>query len=274
MIAELDPPHDGNDGKMMEAASVLKEAGVELITFSDSPMGRMRADSAMSAVKVAGRLQVETMPHIACRDKNVIGMGAQILGAYMNGIRNFLLVTGDPVPSGERDVVTSVYDFHSVSLMQYLARMNREHFSGDPVAYGGALNYGRKNIDAEIRRMEKKSQAGAAFFLTQPIYSDEDIERIRYIKSRIDTKIICGIMPLVSYRNALFMKNEITGIHVPDEILARYDKDMSREEAQQVGVDVAAEIAEKLKDVTDGYYFMVPFNRASMIAEILKKIRN
>lgn len=274
VIAELDPPHDGNDGKMMEAASVLKEAGVELITFSDSPMGRMRADSAMSAVKVAGRLQVETMPHIACRDKNVIGMGAQILGAYMNGIRNFLLVTGDPVPSGERDVVTSVYDFHSVSLMQYLARMNREHFSGDPVAYGGALNYGRKNIDAEIRRMEKKCQAGAAFFLTQPIYSDEDIERIRYIKSRIDTKIICGIMPLVSYRNALFMKNEITGIHVPDEILARYDKDMSREEAQQVGVDVAAEIAEKLKDVTDGYYFMVPFNRASMIAEILKKIRN
>ena len=122
--------------------------------------------------------------------------------------------------------------------------------------------------------MEKKCQAGAAFFLTQPIYSDEDIERIRYIKSRIDTKIICGIMPLVSYRNALFMKNEITGIHVPDEILARYDKDMSREEAQQVGVDVAAEIAEKLKDVTDGYYFMVPFNRASMIAEILKKIRN
>ena len=122
--------------------------------------------------------------------------------------------------------------------------------------------------------MEKKCQAGAAFFLTQPIYSDEDIERIRYIKSRIDTKIICGIMPLVSYRNALFMKNEITGIHVPDEILARYDKDMSREEAQQVGVDVAAEIAEKLNDVTDGYYFMVPFNRASMIAEILKKIRN
>ena len=77
------------------------------------------------------------MPHIACRDKNVIGMGAQILGAYMNGIRNFLLVTGDPVPSGERDVVTSVYDFHSVSLMKYLERMNREHFAQDPVAYGG-----------------------------------------------------------------------------------------------------------------------------------------
>ena len=215
VIAELDPPHDGNDAKMMEAAAALKAAGVEMITFSDSPMGRMRADSAMSAVKVAGRLQVETMPHIACRDKNVIGMGAQILGAYMNGIRNFLLVTGDPVPSGERDVVTSVYDFHSVSLMKYLERMNREHFARDPVAYGGALNYGRANLDAEIRRMEKKCEAGASFFLTQPIYSDEDMERIRYIKSRIDTKIICGIMPLVSYRNALFMKNEIPASACP-----------------------------------------------------------
>ena len=114
--------------------------------------------------------------------------------------------------------------------MNYVRQLNREHFAEDPIAYGGALNYGRKNIDAEIKRMQKKCGAGASFFLTQPIYSDEDIERIRYIKSRIDTKIICGIMPLVSYRNAVFMKNEITGIHVPDEIIAQYDKDMSREE--------------------------------------------
>ena len=259
VIAELDPPHDGNDAKMMEAATILKAAGVEMITFSDSPMGRMRADSAMSAVKVAGRLQVETMPHIACRDKNVIGMGAQILGAYMNGIRNFLLVTGDPVPSGERDVVTSVYDFHSVSLMKYLERMNREHFAQDPVAYGGALNYGRANLDAEIRRMERKCGAGASFFLTQPIYSDEDMERIRYIKSRIDTKVICGIMPLVSYRNALFMKNEIPGISVPDGIVDRYDRDMSREEAQRVGVETAVEIAEKLRDRKTGTSFTEHF---------------
>lgn len=270
VIAELDPPHDGNDAKMLEAAFVLKQAGVEMITFSDSPMGRMRADSAMSAVKVGNRLQIDTMPHIACRDKNAIGLGAEILGAYMNGIRNFLIVTGDPVPAGDRDMVTSVYDFHSITFMNYLARMNREHFHEDPVAYGGALNYGRANIDAEIERMKKKCAAGASFFLTQPIYSDEDIDRIRYIKSKIDTKIICGIMPLVSYRNAVFMKNEITGISVPDEIIARYGKDMSREEAQKTGVEIAAEIVEKLYDTADGYYFMVPFNRAVMIAQIME----
>ena len=273
VIAELDPPFDGNDRKMMDAAAVLKRAGVEVITFSDSPMGKMRASSVLSAVKTAGRLQIDTMPHIACRDRNAIGIGSEILGAYMNGIRNFLFVTGDPVPSGDRGNITSVYDYHSVTLMNYVRQMNREYFAEDPVAYGGALNYGRANIDAEIRRMKKKCEAGASFFLTQPIYSDEDIEKIRYIKSRIDTKIICGIMPLVSYRNAMFMKNEITGIHVPDEITARYDPGMSREEAQAVGVQIAAEIAEKLADTADGYYFMVPFNRAEMIAEIMEKMK-
>ena len=272
VIAELDPPFDGNDAKMMEAAGVLKRAGVEMITFSDSPMGKMRASAVMSAVKVSSRLQIDTMPHMACRDRNTIGIGSEILGAYMNGVRNFLFVTGDPVPAGERGSITSVYDYHSVTLMNYVRQMNREHFAEDPIAYGGALNYGRKNIDVEIRRMQKKCEAGASFFLTQPIYSDEDIERIRYIKSRIDTKIICGIMPLVSYRNALFMKNEITGIYVPDEIIAQYDKDMSREEAQTVGVRIAAEIAEKLADTADGYYFMVPFNRAGMIAEIIDNV--
>ena len=202
VIAELDPPFDGNDRKMMDAAAVLKRAGVEVITFSDSPMGKMRASSVLSAVKTAGQLQIDTMPHIACRDRNAIGIGSEILGAYMNGIRNFLFVTGDPVPSGDRGNITSVYDYHSVTLMNYVRQMNREYFAEDPVAYGGALNYGRANIDAEIRRMQKKCEAGASFFLTQPIYSDEDIERIRYIKSRIDTKIICGIMPLVSYTYA------------------------------------------------------------------------
>ncbi|HJD47322.1 MAG TPA: bifunctional homocysteine S-methyltransferase/methylenetetrahydrofolate reductase [Candidatus Mediterraneibacter norfolkensis] len=272
VIAELDPPFDGNDRKMGEAAAVLKDAGVEMITFSDSPMGKMRASSVLAAVKISNQLQIETMPHMACRDRNVIGMGSDILGAYMNGIRNFLFVTGDPVPAGDRGNITSVYDYHSVTLMNYVRQMNREHFAEDPIAYGGALNYGRANIDAEIRRMEKKCEAGASFFLTQPVYSDEDIERIRYIKSRIDTKIICGIMPLVSYRNAVFMKNEITGINVPDEIIEQYDKDMSREEAQAVGVRIAAEIAEKLGEIADGYYFMVPFNRAGMIAEILERM--
>lgn len=169
-------------------------------------------------------------------------------------------------------MITPVYDFNSVRLLSYIRRMNEEYFKDEPVACGGALNYGRKNIDVEIERMRKKCEAGAMFFLTQPIYSDDDIERIRYIKSKIDTKILCGILPLVSYRNAVFMKNEVTGIHVPEAIVERYDGTMSRECAEGVGIDIAVEIAGKLSDVADGYYFMVPFNRASMIAEIVKRM--
>ena len=273
IIAEIDPPHNGDSAKMEESAAILKEAGVHMITFSDSPMGKMRADSISSAIKIGSRLQVDTMPHLSCRDRNVIGLGASILGAYMNGLRHFLIVTGDPVPSDSRDIITSVYDFNSIKFMQYIKQMNEEHFSEDPIVYGGALNYGRKNIDVEIRRVKQKCEAGAAFFLTQPVYSDEDIERIRRIKEETGAKIICGILPLVSYRNAVFMQNEVAGIRVPDEIVRQYDPDMDRSQAQQVGVDIAVQIARKLSSVSDGLYFMIPFNRAAMLAEILRKLR-
>lgn len=272
IAVELDPPHDGHGDKLIQASTLLKQAGVDLITLSDSPMGKMRADAMMSGINIQNRVEVPVMPHVSCRDKNVIAMGSSFMGAHMNGIRNMLVVTGDPVPAGDRNVVTSVYDFNSIRLMQYFRQLNMEHFPNDPVIYGGALNYNRTNIDKEIERMAKKCEAGADYFLTQPIYSDEDIERIRYIKSRIDTKILCGIMPLVSYRNAIFMKNEIYGIHVPDDIIDRYHKDMTREEGENTGIAIALELAEKLRDVTDGYYFMVPFNRASMICKIIENL--
>lgn len=184
-----------------------------------------------------------------------------------------LLITGDPVPGGDRSGITPVFDFNSMKLMEYVKQMNQEYFSDDPIVYGGALNYGRANLDKEIERMRKKCEAGAEYFLTQPIYSQEDVERIAYIKDQVDTKILCGIMPLVSYRNANFMKNEVFGVHVPEEIVARYHKDMSREEGEETGVQIALEIAEQLAEIADGYYFMVPFNRASMICTIMKRMR-
>lgn len=273
VIVELDPPHDGNSEKVVQASIMLKEAGVDMITFSDSPMGKMRADSIMTAAKIQREMEIPVMPHVTCRDKNRLGMGAAFLGAHMNGIRNMLLVTGDPVPQEDRAAITPVFDFNSMKLMEYLKQMNQEYFKEDPIVYGGALNYGRANLDKEIERMQKKCEAGADYFLTQPIYSDEDVEKIRYVKENVDTKVLCGIMPLVSYRNANFMKNEVFGVHVPEEIVARYHKDMSREEGEETGIQIALEIIENLSDVADGYYFMVPFNRASMICTIMKRMR-
>lgn len=242
-----------------------------MITFADSPMGKARVDSIMMGIKVSNEVGIPVMPHIACRDKNVIAMRAGIMGAYINGIRNFLFVTGDPVPAESRQDISGVFDFNSIKLMQYVNEMNAEHFQEEPICFGGALNYNRPNLDMEIKRMEKKIEAGAKYFLTQPIFSKEDMERIRVIKEKTNTKILCGIMPLISYRNASFIKNEILGIHVPDEILARFTPEMTREEGEAVGVEIAKEVMQELEVVADGFYFMLPFNRVHLVEQILKK---
>lgn len=268
IAVELDPPFDASYDKIMQAAHELKQAGTDIITFADSPMGRSRADSILMSVKIAREVEIPVMPHVCCRDKNLIAMRSGLLGAYINGIRNLLIVTGDPVPNESRSSTTGVFDYNSIQLMDFVKEMNQEHFSEEPIYYGGALNYGRGNIDKVIERMKKKIAGGAKYFLTQPIYAEEDIERIAYIKKHVDTKLMCGIMPLVSYRNAQFIKNEITGIYVPDSIIERYSPDMTKEEAEKTGGEIASELVEKLNPYSDGYYFMLPFNRTSLMEKI------
>lgn len=268
VAVELDPPYNAEFEQLIEYAHSLKKSGVDIITMADSPMGRSRVDSILMSIKLSREADIPVMPHVCCRDKNMIAMRSTLLGAYINNIRNVLIVTGDPVPSVNRMATTGVFDYNSIQLMNFVKEMNEEQFATEPLYYGGALNYGRGQIDKVIERMKKKIEAGARYFLTQPVYSKEDIERIRYIKDRVDTKILCGIMPLVSYRNANFIKNEITGIHVPDEIMERYDPDMSKEEAELVGAQIANEIIEELHPFADGYYFMLPFNRVSLMEKI------
>jgi homocysteine S-methyltransferase len=163
---------------------------------------------------------------------------------------------------------------NSIQLMEYIRHMNEELYPDDPLHFGGALNYHGANPDAIAGRMERKIEAGCEYFLTQPIYCDEDVERIAYLKGRLSgrAKICCGIMPIVSYKNAMFLHNEMAGIHIPDEVLERYAPDMSREAAQAVAVELSLELAHKLSDIADGYYFMTPFNRADLICEIIRGI--
>ncbi len=268
VAVELDPPYDVKDDNLLACAHKLKESGADIITMADSPMGRSRVDSILMSVKLIRETGMAVMPHVCCRDKNMIAMRSGLLGAYANGIRNILIVTGDPIPSESRQSTTGVFDYNSVQLMNYVKEMNREHFSEEPIYYGGALNYGRGPVEKVIERMEKKIEAGARYFLTQPIFTDGDIERIRYIKNKVNTKILCGIMPLVSFRNANFIKNEISGINVPDWVIDRYTPDMTREEAEWTGAGIASEIIAKLSSCADGYYFMLPFNRVSLMDKI------
>lgn len=269
VAVELDPPFNADDKKVIASAEYLKKHNVDIITMADSPMGRSRIDSILMSVKIMNVTGMPVMPHVCCRDKNMISMRSSLLGAYANDIRNLLIVTGDPVPDGSRLKTTGVFDYNSIRLMEYVKEMNEEHFFDEPFVFGGAFDPGVRNIDKAIERMQKKIDAGASYFLTQPIYSDETIDKIRYIKTKVNTKILCGIMPFVSYTNANFIKNEFAGIQVPDEIVARYHENMSKEEAERVGAEIANEIIKKLEPFADGYYFMLPFNRVSLMDKII-----
>lgn len=272
-VVELDSPFEKDAEKFYRGAFQLKEQGVDIVTVSDSPMARARADASLMAVSMKQKVDIPVMPHISCRDRNLIGLRSEILGAYINGVRDFLLITGDPVAREDRGSITGVFDVNSIRLMEYVKNMNSELFYDNPVSYGGALNYSGVNVDAIVHRMEQKIAQGCSYFLTQPIFSKEDIERIKLLKSRVDTKIICGIMPLVSYKNALFMHNEMPGIHVPDEVLSMYHEDMERREAEEVAVHVSVDIAKSLNETADGFYLMTPFGRVSLVNQIIDNIR-
>lgn len=269
IAVELAPPLGSDDEKLMDAAHLLLKSGVDVLTFPDSPSGRTRADSILMAEKVARETGICVMPHICCRDKNAIAMRSQLLGAHINHIKNFLVITGDPIPSVVRNSIKSVFNFDSVGLMRIMSDMNEDQFAAAPISYGGAINQGRRNLDVEIGRVKKKMEAGASFFLTQPVSTREGVERLRRIKEETGARILCGIMPFVSLKNATFMKNEMTGIDVTDEVLSRYREDMTREEGEQAGIALAKEMMALTEDFVDGYYFSFPFNRVSMLEKIL-----
>lgn len=271
IAVELAPPFKADDEKILDAANYLKIHKTHAITFPDSPSGRTRADSILIGAKVMEKTGACVIPHICCRDKNAIAIRSQLLGAYMNGIRNLLVITGDPIPTMLRRDIKSVYNFDSVGLMKIIQEMNEDEFQGDPMVYGGALNYNRPNMDVEIMRMEKKMQAGASFFLTQPLFTKEDADRLREIHKKKPARILCGLMPLISKKNALFMKNEMAGIHVTDEIISRYEDEMTREEGEAVGIKIARDMMKETKDFVAGYYYSIPFNRVYLLDHILEE---
>lgn len=272
IAVELAPPFGADDKKLLEAAHMLKGLGVDVLTFPDSPSGRTRIDSVLMAQKVKNVTGFEVMPHICCRDKNAIAVRSTFLGASINDINNFLIITGDPIPVMARQVVKSVFNFDSVGLMRIADEMNSEALKDSPLTYGGAINQSRRRIESEIKRVQKKMEAGAEFFLTQPVFTAEDAERLRRVKEETGARILCGIMPLVSRKNALFMKNEISGVNVTDEVIERYPENADREDGENVGVELAKEMIAATRDFADGYYFSFPFNRTYLLKRIIEEV--
>ena len=273
IAVELDPPFNADVGLMIDNAWICKESGVDVITIADSPMGRARVDSMMIAAKIKREVGIEVVPHVCCRDKNVNALKSVLLAGYAENIRNILAVTGDPIAMADRNNIKSVFDLNSFKLMELITTMNKEVFAGQPMHIGGALNLNGLNPQAELTRMCKKIEMGASFFLTQPIFDGNVMDLLPQVKKNQNTKILGGIMPLVSYRNAHFLNNEVAGIRIPEEIINKFDKKMDKQEAELLGIEIAVEFANKMKDHVQGFYFITPFNRVEMIMKIIRKLK-
>lgn len=271
IAVELDPPFRPDLTKILASGKVMKNLGVDYITLADSPSGRMRLNPITVAARLKRDLGVNVMPHICCRDRNLIALKSDILAAHTEGIRDILIVTGDPIPLEERDEVRKVFNCNSVSLMKQVEYFNQTLLNDETFNIGGALNLSSKKLDVQVAKMNKKIEAGAKMFLTQPLYETRSIDFLHNIKKDDDVKILAGILPIVTYKNAMFLNNEFPGISIPNSMISRFKIDMSREEAEELGINISVEIVNRLKGFVDGFYFMTPFNRTNMISEIINR---
>lgn len=271
IAVELDPPEGADIKKFLSNTMLLKNAGIDLMTIADCPIARPRVDSSLLAAKIKREYDVDVMPHMTCRDRNVNATKALLLGLNIEKIRNVLLVTGDPIPSAQRDEVKSVYNFNSRILAKYVTTLNQTVFL-DNFHIFAALNVNALNFEVQLRLAREKEENGVVGFLTQPVMTKEGLENLKQAKWELNGKILAGIIPIMNYRNACFMESEISGIRVAPEIIDLF-KDKSKEEGAEIGVKVAARIVEEVKDYCDGYYLMTPFSRADIICQIIEKIK-
>lgn len=270
VAVELDPPVDADGSFFLESAARLKALGVDAITIADCPVARVRADSSMLAAKLKRELDIEPIPHMTCRDRNLNASKALLLGLCMEGVRNLLVVTGDPVPNASRDEVKAVFNFNSAMLAGYARTLGEE--LGSPFLIAGALNVNAANFDAELEKALRKKENGVRLLLTQPVFTEEAVENLRRAREETGLWILGGILPAVSYRNACYMHNEISGIRLNEEILEQYRLAPDKEAAARLGVELSLRIAEQIAPYVNGYYLMTPFKRIDLIEEIVRGI--
>ena len=271
IAVEYDPPTNDDVAAYMEGVQALSAAGADAITIADCPVGVPRVDSSLMACRIKRELGIEAIPHMACRDRNLNASKALLMGLASQGVHNVLLITGDPMPSDTRDEVKSVFNCNSRKLAKYVSSLYPQSLSS-PFQIFGALNLNVRNFDIQLKMAQEKEENGVSCFLTQPILSQQAFENLKKARGVLKGKILAGIYPVVSYRNAVFMNNEIAGINVAEEVCQLY-KGLDREAAEELAFSISLRIAKEVDEYTDGVYIMVPFTRISLVSRIIKAIR-
>ena len=272
---ELDSPRNADLTGYLEGAKKLQAAGADLLTIADCPIAQARMDSSLVACRVHRELGLCTLPHMTCRDRNLNATKALLLGLYAEGVREVLAITGDPIPTAERDEVKNVYQFNSRKLAQYIVSLAGEgREMPGPMTVFGALNLNARNFDVELRRAREKLENGMSGFLTQPVLSAQAVENLKKTRETLgaDAKILAGIMPVVSQRNAIFMENEINGIHVEDWIIEKF-AGLDRAQGEELGLAISLEMAKAALPYADGFYLMTPFNRVALMERLIGRLK-
>lgn len=274
---EISPPKGWDPAKVLQQCATLKESGVDAVNIPDGPRAMARMGALPLAILVQERVQLEPFLHYTCRDRNLIGMQSDLLGAHAAGLRNMLLLTGDPPKLGSYPDATAVYDVDAIGLTQMVSRLNRGRDLGDsrfgePTSFviGVAANPTAMNLDYELKRLYYKVDAGAEVAVTQPIY---DVQQFYDFYRKIEEfriPIIAGIWPLISFRNAEFLAHEVPGVVVPEPVLERMRKVGSGEEAIKEGVGIACSMISEIRELIAGVQVSAPFGKIDVALQVVK----
>jgi len=276
-MIEMVPPRGIDASRVLEAASVVSQKGIDAINIPDSPRASSRMSPLALAVLIEQRCGVETVLHYCCRDRNILGMQSDLLGAHALGLRNLLIITGDPIKTGDYPDATAVFDIDSIGLTNVVHRLNLGHDIGGrslslPTSFlvGVGVNPGAVDFEEEMKRFYWKVDAGAEFAVTQPVFDPSRLERfIDYLESSsLHIPIIAGIWPLTSLKNAEFMNNELPGVEVPAHVMDRMRSAGGGEAAMKEGVAIAGEILAKVRGIVDGVQVSAPFNRYTLALDV------
>ncbi len=275
---ELDPPKGTVARKIIAAAEQLKAVGADAINVGDSPMARVRMSSLATCHLIKGNAGIETIMHFTTRDRNLMGIQADLLGCQALGITNILALTGDPPSVGTYAHATAVYDVDSIGLIRIITRLNAGvdiagNSIGSPtrMSIACALNATDENRELQKDRFRKKIEAGADYAMTQPIYQVSDLTDFLDDFGDCPIPILVGIMPLHSFKHAEYLHNEVPGITIPDHV--RRAMEAAGEEGARVGLELAEELLEQVRQIASGIYLVPSFGRYDDMCTLVKKIK-
>ncbi|KHE72021.1 bifunctional homocysteine S-methyltransferase/methylenetetrahydrofolate reductase [Halobacillus sp. BBL2006] len=281
IIVELDPPKRLNTDRFLEGAKALQEAGVDSVTLADNSLASPRISNSAMASIIQSRYGINPLVHIACRDRNLVGLQSHLMGLHTLGITEVLAVTGDPTKIGDFPGATSVYDLSSFDLIHYIKQLNKGiSFSGKSLgqstsfSVAAAFNPNVRNLNRAVKRLERKLSYGADYFISQPVFNQEQIIEVYEATKHISAPIYIGIMPLTSLRNAEFLHNEVPGMSLSPEILERMENvSTDRDKAQAEGIAIAKSLIDTALDLFNGIYLITPFLRYEMTVELTQYIQ-